>query len=1288
MSFCVLILLLSVKELSGQNPLGANSTMTEKFSPHQFEEGRKYFLNDILKDAFVLNVSFDRIPTKTMLVKLADASIELLKYHTENTYLAKVPVGIDAVQLEKCGIVSLQRILIEEKISPELKDGNFPEWAVKSAGTVDVAINLVDFSSTVQSELIQKYNIENVSTLKGGELIIGRINQAIYSDLVASPMVYQIDAIEPPVESLNQENRGGQKVNVLQSSLPGERNLDGAGVVIGVGDGGELGTHIDFNDRVVNYANGTYTSFGQHGDHVAGIIGGAGNLDPVHKGMAPASTIITQKTTSIINNSQTYYNDHEMVMTNNSYGVGYNCENNGSYNYSSGNLDWQSREMPYLLHVYAAGNSGYSVCGNYPDGFKSVLRYYQSAKNVLTVGNVKEDRTLNGGSSKGPVQDGRLKPEISTLGTNVTSTGADNNYYPGTGTSMAAPSVVGTLTLLNQLYRNQNNGDKPEGALMKAIACNTADDLGNVGPDYSFGYGLINGRRAAECIENNRYDSESVSDGETKTFNITVPSGAAQVKVMLYWHDKEAAAYPNKALVNDLDLTLTTPGGTEYLPWVLNHDTLHVEDLPTRQVDTLNNIEQVTLDNPTAGTYTITIKGTNIPSGPQDFFITYDFLTTDVLLTYPYGEEGFEPGSTQILQWDTDITNTSDFTIEYSVDGGNNWNTIATGVDAGVRHYTWSVPNVNTENGFVRITKEGTLITNENNHPFYILERPINLEATPVCEGHLEIGWDAISGITSYEIYKLSGPEMVVIDTTTTNTYNTESLTLGENYWYAVRGLGTQGGKTERSIAIEVTPTSSTSACPWDYDLNLRDIFLKSVGRSGTSISLDNSENITVDIKNLGINTIDSFDIKYQINSGTMVSETYYDQLLSGDSITKTFTTTADLSVPGTYNINAYVQIPEDVNFDNNELVGQTQAIQLANDPVTLPFDENFEGVNVTTFTSKKVGLTGLTKWDFNPDSSGELNFVDEGSNKCLETKSFSNNNTTEGLTLTLNMTNYSTSEEIYISFDYKYTYPDMLGDGDAIYIRGSDTDTWIELAELNPVAHWMNSENNISEMLSNNGQTYSSSFQIHFSQGNNTGYALDNFSAYSVTPLPIELTSFTAARQGDDVLLTWETASEFNNERFDIVVANQPLPMNDENFKRIGTVSGAGTTTTNQSYTFLDNSPFKSGLRYYRLKQFDFDGSYSYSDYRVIDFGSASDIKVFPNPFVHQINVGFIKEDTNLQKIQLVSSSGRIVFETTDVENTGNLELQLDDRILPGMYFLRLVSAGGTQTYPMLRSE
>lgn len=1288
MSFCAIILLIGVTEVHGQNQMIDNST-TKKMQPREFIEQSQNFQEDKLGKDYVLVISFDKIPSKAEIITLQEAGIELINYQSNNSYLAKVPTSIRATDLEKCGIQTLRKFQIKEKLSPEIRGGRFPEWAVKSPGTVDVAILLTDNLEANRLEFIHSFNITHLQTpLRGGDLIIGRIAQEDLPQLTASPMVAHVDAIEPAVEQLNHENRILQKVNVLQSSFAGARNLQGDGIYVGIGDGGELGDHIDFNDRVTNYANGTYSSFGAHGDHVSGIVGGGGNLDPVHRGMAPSSHLIIQKTTSIISNAQTYYDNHGMVMTNNSYGVGYNCASNGTYNYSSNNLDWQMRQMPELLHVYAAGNSGYSVCGNYPDGYKSVLRYYQSAKNVLTVGNVRQSRVLNGGSSKGPVADGRLKPELVAIGSDVISTGNNYDFFISSGTSMAAPSAVGTLALLNERYRQLNGGDVPAGALMKAIACNTAEDLGNTGPDYAYGYGLINARRAVECIENSRYDNESVSNGETKTFNIVVPADLGQLKVMLYWHDVEAPAYSSKTLINDLDLKLTTPGGTDYLPWVLNHDTTHVTDLATRQIDTLNNIEQVTIDNPTAGTYTITINGSNVPTGPQDFYIVYDFVDTEVNLTFPHGEEGLEPGSTQMIQWDTDVNNTSSFTIEYSNDNGATWEVIDANVAADVRQYSWTVPTTTTEEGKIRVSKNGSSEESFNLVPFYILSRPTNLSADPICEGHLQITWDAVQDVDSYEIYTLIGPKMVAIDTVVTNSYRTETLVIGDDYWYAVRGMTTGGSKTERSVALRVTAQSG-GVCPWNYDLSLLEIETIKVGREKTALALTDAELIKVKLKNLGLNPLDSFQIAYQVNGGNMKSEMIYESLLSGDSTEKVFTTTADFSAPATYMINGFSSIPEDVDLTNNEIVGSYQVVQLSNQPVVLPYEQNFEGITVNTFDESVIGLTGIEEWDFNPDATGKLDFVNEGSNKCLESKDFTSTGTNEGLTLTLNMSNHIGIEDLKMNFDYKYNNPNMAGDGDIIYLRGSDSDPWINALELTPTSDWATTgQIDISALLASNGQQFSTSTQINFSQGRNTGYALDNFRVISLSPLPVELTSFTAVRDGMDAILRWETASEFNNHRFEIQVAQSPLPLTDENFKRIGTVLGNGTTTTNHQYTFIDDSPLKSGYRYYRLKQFDINGNYTYSDVRSVNFGTFHDVAVFPNPFLGEINIMNLPENGTLQNIQILNTIGQVVFESVQVEDLKNLTLEIDEKLTPGVYFLNIHTSAETLTFPIMKGE
>ena len=157
------------------------------------------------------------------------------------------------------------------------------------------------------------------------------------------------------------------------------------------------------------------------------------------------------------------------------------------------------------------------------------------------------------------------------------------------------------------------------------------------GPDYTFGFGLINGLRAVQVMEENRYVKGAITTGENHTHTIEVPAGTKQVRAMLYWHDKEAPAFPAKALINDLDIRLTDPNNAEYLPWVLNTAPTQVADDAVRGVDTLNNIEQISIEDPVAGTYTITIDGKSIPFGPQEYYILYEFIDASVTVTHLMG---------------------------------------------------------------------------------------------------------------------------------------------------------------------------------------------------------------------------------------------------------------------------------------------------------------------------------------------------------------------------------------------------------------------------------------------------------------------------------------------------------------------------------------------------------------------------------------------------------------------------------------------------------------------------
>src|SRR6185295_19690899 len=125
-----------------------------------------------------------------------------------------------------------------------------------------------------------------------------------------------------------------------------------------------------------------------------------------------------------------------------------------------------------------------------------------------------------------------------------------------------------------QLHSNAN----PKNGLMKALLCNGATDLGNSGPDYTYGFGWMNLVRSIKMLEANNYFNDSVANSIINTHSITVPANTARLKVMLYWNDPAAAVLAQHALVNDLDLEVINPSLVTTLPLVLDTIPANVND--------------------------------------------------------------------------------------------------------------------------------------------------------------------------------------------------------------------------------------------------------------------------------------------------------------------------------------------------------------------------------------------------------------------------------------------------------------------------------------------------------------------------------------------------------------------------------------------------------------------------------------------------------------------------------------------------------------------------------------
>ncbi|MEM1320572.1 MAG: S8 family peptidase [Bacteroidota bacterium] len=1265
---------------------------------NSFFENRPQFESARSDENYHVLLHFDKIPSKQVRQQLNRQNIQLVSYVSDRSYRAVIPQSLSATAAKQLGIIAVSVPQAADKMTEELKHKDYPEWAEAGDGKIDVAIVFSAKASLQKIEqLLNAYNAKVLNNrFRNGHVVEARLTEQHISTLAESPLVDHMDIIQEPAQRLNHETGTHQRVNVLNSSATGGRQLNGDGVVIGVGDGGQLGNHIDFGDRVINAANGTYSSFGAHGDHVSGIIAGGGNLDPRNRGMAGNSTIITQKTSLVTFYTEDYFTDHGMVLTNNSYGTSASCTTNGTYNYTSSNLDWQLNEFPEILHVFAAGNSGGGSCDAYPQGYRTVLRYYQSSKNVLTVGSVTEDLSLWVSSSRGPVEDGRLKPEICGVGATVLSTGRDYNYWSANGTSMSAPSVTGTLALLYQRYRQLHSDANPEGALIKAIACNTADDLGNKGPDYAYGFGIINGRRAVKTIEEQRYASGQLSTGESNSHEITVPSGTQQVKIMLYWLDKEAEPFPTKALVNDLDLKVSSPNNTTYLPWVLNHDPAAVADLATRQVDTLNNIEQVTIDQPAAGTYRLDISGSLVPFGPQKYYITYEFIQEEVVLTHPFGAEQLIPGNQELIQWDADPTNTETFTLEYSINNGASWTTIAQNLPADQRLQAWTVPDAFTGNGKIRVRKSGGL-TATNTDPFIIMPTPDGVLAEPKCEGLVQLRWNALDGASEYDVMMYNGSTMEVLATVSDTQYLVDNnLVVGEQYWFALQAKANAGFKGCRTIAISAIPEND-STCPWNNDPKLAGIKIDTQrGRYETVSALGDNESMQVKVKNTGANDINNFFVSYQINDNPPVTEQVTATVTSGDSLLYRFQQGADLSSAGRHTINAWVAMEEDGHTGNDTLMAGAQAVQLENDPVTFPMQTGVEDAVPKTYVESYHGLEGIYSWDFETTGNGILE-VNNGEFYLSPVDPTDGSGVDNEVIMTLNLSNYDiNSQYFYLKFKYAYNQSGVeplsssTTSENKVWVRGSDTDNWIELLKMDVVTgDWEEQDLlSINNALMANGQDLSSSLQIKFTQQDIYGYTLGGISVYQALVLPVDYQEFKVVKLEDNVLLQWKTGHEENSDYFEVQLADSEAAFSNQQFEPIGRVEAVGDGAGSWTYQFIDEEPAKSGNRYYRLKQVDKDGKFEHSPIRVIAFQeSDTRMKVFPNPFQDKFQFSYTPPTEEVTRIVLMDAQGKVLQQFIEESQKGErFTVRLGETLPNGTYFIQVSNGLHRKTIPVIK--
>lgn len=451
--------------------------------------------------------------------------------------------------------------------------------------------------------------------------------------------------------------------------------LDGDGYIVGEWDGGSiLASHEALTGKVTN--NNASSSVSSHATHVCGTMIGTGTGDASAKGMAPKATVQGWDFTDDNTEMAARAASDPLLVSNHSYGTvcGWSFQQGlvpvwtgdplistvedykfGWYNADAQDYDRIANNTPYYLIFKSAGNDrgnyadfgltgGVGVPAAAPDGTGAspgdgydCVSTFGTAKNIMTVGAVEDvaggysgpsSVVMSSFSGWGPVDDGRVKPDIVTngVGLNSTDSGGDSDYGSKSGTSMATPSATGSAILLQEHWNETRGGNVDDFMLsstLKALIINTTDEAGNPGPDYSFGWGLMNTARAAQLISkdlllDDHIIEETLVDGGTFTKNICV-GGNEPLKITMTWNDpfqpnlfsgSAALDNPTPRLVNDLDMRLVGTDGTTYMPWVLD------KDVPSANATTgdnvVDNTEQIYVENIPPGEYTLTIthKGT------------------------------------------------------------------------------------------------------------------------------------------------------------------------------------------------------------------------------------------------------------------------------------------------------------------------------------------------------------------------------------------------------------------------------------------------------------------------------------------------------------------------------------------------------------------------------------------------------------------------------------------------------------------------------------------------------
>lgn len=728
---------------------------------------------------------------------------------------------------------------------------------------------------------------------------------------------------------------------------------------LAIWDGGAvLATHVELANRVIQKDGATDVI--DHATHTSGTLIATG-INPQAKGMAyQAQELDAYDWNSDLTEMATAAPN--LYLSNASYGIiagwNFNTDNNHwewwgtsgdttDYKFGWYSNDVQVRDSimynaPYYLLSQAAGNSRgetgpaidspyYQVNASGNENATAITRTaaakissnayfntippYGTTKNGIVVGAIEpipsgysapSDVQMTYFSGWGPTGDGRIKPDIVADGDNVLSTISTSNYAyeEESGTSMSTPNVTGSLYLLQEYYTKIHHDSAMLASTLKALAIHTADEAGaNPGPDYEFGWGLLDMRAAAAAITASNTDQSQLilekvmtNSGANDTISIpVVASGKGPLVATIAWTDPAGPLntssnqhnYPVE-LVNDLDVRVikgtSIYGSTVYQPWVLNPT--HPTNAATRGDDALNNVEKVEADTVSpGGNYIIRIthKGT-LARGQQ---------AVSVII-------GGVGGTAYCASAPTSSAGTTIDSVTVN----------------GVKEYTnYTSCTTYTDNTGIRVG-----VTGGQTVPLVVsLGACDNTSTSRMVKVYIDYNGNGSFADPGEEVASsgvLGAPSAAL------------------NATFTVPSNVTVGNTTRmRIVAVETTDSTTFGPCTTytkgetqDYSVYFNqpsvDLSLTSLADPLSPVCADSTQIVTVNIRNTGTTTQSKIPVTATVMNGATtvatLTGTYPDAIAGGGSVVYTLPGTFNAQAGSTYTINASVNLSGDQNTANN----------------------------------------------------------------------------------------------------------------------------------------------------------------------------------------------------------------------------------------------------------------------------------------------------------------------------------------------------------------------------------